>query len=119
MFAAEELKNLVNLIKLSPPDLMVVSMEGMQFPTWRLLLAMHSRACWEIRFQLYDPPLLYLGRKSNSEAPKIAWYDMWTQRALTGKVINRNFIWRIVYFKFYIYAIHAENPLFPPEFNSV
>ena len=42
MFAAEEMKNLVNLIKLSPPDLMVVSMEGMKFPTWRLLLAMHS-----------------------------------------------------------------------------
>ena len=42
MFAAEEMTNLVNLIKLSPPDLMVVSMEGMKFPTWRLLLAMHS-----------------------------------------------------------------------------
>ena len=42
MFAAKEMKNLVNLIKLSPPDLMVVSLEGMKFPTWRLLLAMHS-----------------------------------------------------------------------------
>ena len=42
MFAVEEMKNLVNLVKLSPPDLMVVSMEGMKFPTWRLLLAMHS-----------------------------------------------------------------------------
>ena len=36
------MKNLVNLVKLSPPDLMVVSLEGMKFPTWRLLLAMHS-----------------------------------------------------------------------------
>ena len=42
MFAAEEMTSLVNLIKLSPPDLMVVSLEGMKFPTWRLLLAMHS-----------------------------------------------------------------------------
>ena len=37
-----EMKNLVNLIKLSQPDVMVVSREGMKFPTWRLLLAMHS-----------------------------------------------------------------------------
>ena len=42
MFAAEDMKNLANLIKLSPPDLMVVSLEGMKLPTWRLLLAMHS-----------------------------------------------------------------------------
>ena len=42
MSAAEELKNLVSLIKLSPPDLIVVSLEGMKFPTWRLLLALHS-----------------------------------------------------------------------------
>ena len=42
MSAAQELNNLVNLIKLSPPDLMVVSLEGMKFPTWRLLLALHS-----------------------------------------------------------------------------
>ena len=42
MFAAQEMENSANLIKLSPPDLMVVSMEGMKFPTWRLLLAMHS-----------------------------------------------------------------------------
>ena len=42
MLAAAEMKNLVSLIKLSPPDLMVVSMEGMKFPTWKLLLAMHS-----------------------------------------------------------------------------
>ena len=37
MFGSVQLKNLVNLIKLSPPDLMIVSMEGMKFPTWRLL----------------------------------------------------------------------------------
>ena len=37
-----ETKNLVNLIKLSQPDVMIVSSEGMKFPTWRLLLAMHS-----------------------------------------------------------------------------
>ena len=37
-----EMKNLVNLIKLSQPDVMIVSSEGMKFPTWRLLLAMHS-----------------------------------------------------------------------------
>ena len=42
MCAAVEMKNLAKLIKLSPPDLMVVSSEGMKFPTWRLLLAMHS-----------------------------------------------------------------------------
>ena len=42
MFAAGETKDLVNLIKLSPPDLMLVSLEGMKFPTWRLLLALHS-----------------------------------------------------------------------------
>ena len=37
-----EMKNLVNLIKLSQPDVMIVSSEGMKFPTWRLLLALHS-----------------------------------------------------------------------------
>ena len=42
MCPVTELKNLVSLIKLSPPDLMVVSIEGMKFPTWRLLLALHS-----------------------------------------------------------------------------
>ena len=42
MYAGKEMKSLVNLIKLSPPDLMVVSMEGMKFPTWRLLIALHS-----------------------------------------------------------------------------
>ena len=42
MCPVTELKNLVSLIKLSQPDLMVVSIEGMKFPTWRLLLALHS-----------------------------------------------------------------------------
>ena len=37
-----DLKRLVNLVKLSQPDLVVVSSEGMKFPTWRLLLAIHS-----------------------------------------------------------------------------
>ena len=37
-----ELNNFVSLIKLSQPDLMVVSSEGMKFSTWRLLLALHS-----------------------------------------------------------------------------
>jgi len=37
-----DLRNLVNLIKLSQPDVVVVSSEGMKFPTWRLLLAIHS-----------------------------------------------------------------------------
>ena len=41
MFAVE-MKTLVSLIKLSQPDLMVVSIEGMKFSTWRLLLALHS-----------------------------------------------------------------------------
>ena len=37
-----ELNNFVSLIKVSQPDLMVVSSEGMKFSTWRLLLALHS-----------------------------------------------------------------------------
>ena len=36
------MKHLVSLIKLSQPDLMLVSSEGMKFSTWRLLLALHS-----------------------------------------------------------------------------
>ena len=42
MSAVKNMRSLGNIIKLSPPDLMVVSIEGMKFPTWRLLLAMHS-----------------------------------------------------------------------------
>ena len=55
MYAVEEIRNLVNLIKLSPPDLMVVSMEGMKFPTWRLLLAMHSPLMANLLVQTLRP----------------------------------------------------------------
>ena len=55
MYAVEEMRNLVNLIKLSPPDLMVVSMEGMKFPTWRLLLAMHSPLLAKLLIQILRP----------------------------------------------------------------
>ena len=55
MSAAVEMKNLVKLIKLSPPDLMVVSMEGMKFPTWRLLLAMHSPLMANLLVQTLRP----------------------------------------------------------------
>ena len=55
MSAVVEMKNLVKLIKLSPPDLMVVSMEGMKFPSWRLLLAMHSPLLANLLIQTLRP----------------------------------------------------------------
>ena len=42
------MKNLVSLIKLTQPDLMIVSSEGMKFSTWRLLLALHSPLLTEL-----------------------------------------------------------------------
>ena len=58
MCTSVEMKGLVNLIKLSPPDLMVVSMEGMKFPTWKLLLAMHSPMLAELLLEKSDEGLL-------------------------------------------------------------
>ena len=52
------MKGLVNLIKLSPPDLIVVSMEGMKFPTWKLLLAMQSPMLADLLLEKADEGLL-------------------------------------------------------------
>ena len=58
MCTSVEMKGLVDLIKLSPPDLMVVSMEGMKFPTWKLLLAMHSPMLADLLLEKADEGLL-------------------------------------------------------------
>ena len=62
----KHLHDLISVIKIGPPDLILLSDDGSEIKTWRLLLSLFSRALLQDDFHNYNQVVIYIPVKGEA-----------------------------------------------------